>query len=481
MLQTTAPTGTRAGSPEANGHNGHEQSPFPDRSPVAAAELAAAATLEERRQRWRFRHYAVDNLPASQPWGRKLRYVTDRKNADRDLRYPPRLTFTGEQAVTAGATDAQIAALPELDTADIAELRIRAAAEHEAVRLRIREDARKLNATRTAADVPIPERVDLGAYEPEETQWVIDQMLARESVLGLFAERKAGKSTVVRELIRSALDGSPFLGRFAVSLPAGAEVVLFDTEMTLRSLHSQFHGVGVQNFDRLNLRTLRGRERALDARVDAVRARWSEHIAPGSLIVVDCLYSLFGALGISESSDEVATVLTGLRSLATECEAIGLVLVHHLGKDPDRGARGHSSIEGFPDVLARIVLDGPPAEDTPRVFSAYGRDDVSISAGLLTLGDDHRLTIGGNPAAERRAARHQVDDEAVWSLIQKHPGLSLRGLEQLPAEMRGKLSRDRIREAVGRLEVTNQIVNKGTGKAFQWHAITGADPFATAV
>jgi hypothetical protein len=246
-------------------------------------------------------------------------------------------------------------------------------------------------------------------------------------------------------------------------------------------LHSQFHGVGVQNFDRLNLRTLRGRERALDARVDAVRARWSEHIAPGSLIVVDCLYSLFGALGISESSDEVATVLTGLRSLATECEAIGLVLVHHLGKDPDRGARGHSSIEGFPDVLARIVLDGPPAEDTPRVFSAYGRDDVSISAGLLTLGDDHRLTIGGNPAAERRAARHQVDDEAVWSLIQKHPGLSLRGLEQLPAEMRGKLSRDRIREAVGRLEVTNQIVNKGTGKAFQWHAITGADPFATAV
>jgi hypothetical protein len=84
-----------------------------------------------------------------------------------------------------------------------------------------------------------------------------------------------------------------------------------------------------------------------------VRARWREQIAPGSLIAVDCLNGLFGALGVSENSDEVVAVLAGLRALATECDAAGLVIVHHLGKDPGRDARGHSSLEGFPDVVAR--------------------------------------------------------------------------------------------------------------------------------
>jgi hypothetical protein len=397
------------------------------------------------------------------------------------MKFPPQLIFTGGEAVKAGATDELIAALPQLTSEGLAELRMLQAAEHEAAKARIRVLARQIEATRAAAGVPIPERVDLSTYTPESTPWVVDHLLARGAVLGLFAERKAGKTTLVRELVRSALDGSPFLGQFAVSLPTGGEVVLFDTEMTLSSLHSQYQRAGVQHLDRLNLRTLRGQERSLDARVEAVRDRWREAIKPGSLMIVDCLYSLFGALGVSESSDEVTTVLTGLRSLAIESEAVGLILVHHLGKDIDKGARGHSSIEGFPDVIARIELGGPPAEDTPRVFSAYGRDDVSISPGVLRLGEDHRLTIGGNPRVERVAAKQRADDDAVWTLIENNPGLSVRALGNLSAEALGRLSRDRIRQSVERLASLNRIVDKGNGRSPEWHAIKGADPFGNQV
>jgi hypothetical protein len=337
--------------------------------------------------------------------------------------------------------------------------------------------ARQAEAARTAAEVTIPERVNLAEHVPSETRWIVDQILARGAVLGLFAERKAGKTTVVRELVRAALHGEPFLGQFAVSLPADSEVVLFDTEMPLDSLHEQYRRAGVEHLGRLNLRELRGREQSLDARVEANRARWRTQIEPGSLIVVDCIYSLFGALGVSENSDEVVGVLAGLRALATECDAAGLVIVHHLGKDIDRGARGHSSIEGFPDAIARIGLDGPPSAEAQRTFSAYGRD-VSVSPGVLALGDDHRLTLGGNPSAERRTAARRADDDAVWSLIERHPGLSVRKLGGLPVESRGKLSRDRIRVAVERLEQSNRIVNKGTAAAPEWHEVTGADPFA---
>jgi hypothetical protein len=491
--KTTAVRGTRAGS-EANGHKGRGlpldwQGRAPDDpdydpfgNPAAGKKLLPdrAALTEERCARWRSRRYAVSSLPRGQRWARDLRYKIDRCNTERDpMKSPPQLIFTGAEAVKADATDEQIAALPQLTSEGLAELRMLQAAEHEAAKARVRALARQIEATRAAALVPIPERVDLAAFTPETTPWVVDQVLARGAVLGLFAERKAGKTTLVRELVRSALHGSPFLGRFAISLPPDAEVVLFDTEMTLSSLHSQYQRAGVEHLNRLNLRSLRGRERSLDARIEAVRTRWREQIAPGSLIAVDCLYSLFGALGVSENSDEVVAVLAGLRSLATECEAAGLVIVHHLGKDPDKGARGHSSIEGFPDAIAHIELDGPPSADSPRTFCAYGRD-VSVDAGVLTLGDDHRLNIGGNPRAERITAKHRGDDEASWRLIEKHPGLSLRALGNLPAEALGKLSRDRIRQSVERLALLKRIVDKGTKSAPAWHAIEGVDPCLTA-
>ncbi|ORW43105.1 hypothetical protein AWB90_18300 [Mycobacterium paraense] len=395
---------------------------------------------------------------------------------DRGGRSPrKKITACRRELRSHGATDQEIDKLPTATLASKAASIEIVEIWTEVARLQRRRAAARLDAEQAATAVEIVERVNLAEFVPEATPWVVDQVLARGAVLGLFAERKAGKTTLVRELVRCALDGSPFLGRFAVSLPADAEVVLFDTEMTLSGLHSQYQRAGVEHLDRLNLRSLRGRERSLDARIDAVRARWREQIAPGSLIAVDCLYSLFGALGVSENSDEVVGVLAGLRSLATECEAAGLVIVHHLGKDSDRGARGHSSIEGFPDAIARIELDGPPSADAPRTFAAYGRD-VAVDAAVLILGEDHRLNLGGNPRAERISAAQRADDDNTWRLIDHHPGLSVRALSGLPVEARGKLSRDRIRMAVERLAVLNRIANKGSETAPEWHAVTGVDP-----
>ena len=99
------------------------------------------------------------------------------------------------------------------------------------------------------------------------------------------------------------------------------------------------------------------------------------------MLVFDCLYSILAALGISENDDGVAAVMSDCVPSATESKALGTALIHHLGKDADRGARGHSSIEGFADVLCHIGLDGPLDPDTPRLFKAYGRGGVNIAPG----------------------------------------------------------------------------------------------------
>lgn len=452
-------------------------SPFPDRT----ASSTADAAREKQLKRWAVKRYAVADLArlSQHPWARRLAADIQRGDARRDpVKYPPTLMFSGDSAVKAGATDPQMVRLRELADDEIAQLTLRGAAMKADARNLVNEEARKLATERAASEIEIVERVDLTTWVPSPVPWVIDGLLARNATMGVFAERKAGKTTLIEDLVPAALDGRQFVGKFAVNLPADADVVLLDTEMPTDTLHGHYQRAGVKNLRRLDLRPLRGRERALDVRSDTIRARWASEITPGSLIILDCLYTLFGALGVSENSDEVVEVLAGIRALAAESAACGLVLVHHLGKDTERGARGHSSLEGFPDVNVRIELDGPPSPDTPRIFSAYGRD-VAVEQGVLTLGDDGRLTLGGNPKAEKIVAKHRADDDAVWALIERNSGLSVRGLYELPVEQRGKLSRDRIREAVERLGLTNRIVNKGSDAAPEWHALTGVDPFTT--
>jgi hypothetical protein len=444
-----------------------------------AAEREVAEANEKRLKRWAVERFAIRELRGRpEQWARDTVRRAARLAATGAATFEPVLMIPGDKLFEAGATDAELRTLTALTADEITALSIEQSAIHKAADMQARDRAKVIVAEAAAVDVAIPGRIDLSTYEPPEVTWAIDNLLARTGVLGLFAERKAGKSTAVCDLVCAAVDNQKFLRKFRVRLPTGAEVVLFDTEQPVATIHRQYQRAGVNRLDRLNLRALRGAERSLDVRVDAVRERWRAEIIPGSLIIVDCLYSLFGALGISESSEDVVPLLTGLRALATECDAAGLVVVHHLGKDTDKGARGHSSLEGFPDVLARIEIDGVPDGSTPRTFSAFGRDGVSVDAGVLTLDENAHLVLGASPRAEHTARRHQADNDAVWELIERHPGLSVRGLLDLPKESRSKLSRDRITGALGRLECVSRAVNKGTDAAPEWHALTDVDPFA---
>ncbi|MDP7727613.1 AAA family ATPase [Mycobacterium sp. TY813] len=456
----------------------------------SAAASAAQKATDKRVKRWAARRYAVAVLDRrTEPWARQIAADIERRNAGRDpMKDAPELIFKGDTAVNAGATDAQMKAMPALTPDEFAALKIEAAAVLEATRMAVRERGRQIAAaTEVAGYANITTRVDLATYTPPDDPFIVDGLIPLGKSLGLFSERKGGKTTANVDLIRALLTGGKFLGRFDTRLPADAEVVLLDTEMGADMVQYELATAGVSDpalLRRVNYHDLGGRSAMLDFRVAAVRAYWRDQIRPGSFIILDCLYTVLSALGVDESSSQVADVIEGFKTCAVECDAAGRLITHHLGKDPDKGARGHSSIEGSVDTLATIRLDGPPAADTPRTFEAFGRRGVSVTPALVELkadGDGHRrLTMSGNTvSADRAKAADHRDDDVVWKLINDNPGKSVRTLGDLPVETRHGVSRDRLRRSIERLAGLGYVVNKGTDTRPEWHAADrDGDPMA---
>ncbi|TYQ11604.1 UNVERIFIED_ORG: AAA domain-containing protein [Gordonia westfalica J30] len=430
--ESTSDDGHDNGSDDGNPFDG------PERQAKTERERAEAVALQRRVEKWGGKRYAVEHLAGvSAPWARKVVGDAARDDLRRKLSDEPTLMVGGDKLVNAGATDAEIAALRALTDSERWDLRIRAGIAAADVRAQIAEGARELASARGAAALDIPDPINLTTYTPSETVWLIDGLVPAAGSLGLFAERKAGKTTTVVEIVRSLLSGDKFLGRFDTHLDAAARVVLLDTEMTADMLHHEYTvTAGCDDLDRLDLWCLRGQSRVLDMRAEAARARWRQRIAPGSVIIVDCLYTVLRAANIDEASSEVSSVIGGFTDLGAECGAAGVVLVHHLGKDPSKGARGHSSIEGGVDTIATIWLDGPPAAATPRVFSANGRYEVDVPAARLTR-EDGRLTLSespGGPGASRAASRVEARLSDVLDAL---------------AEADGEMTKTKVRAAVG--------------------------------
>jgi hypothetical protein len=458
-----------------------------------ATERATAATAEKRLKRFGSHRYDVAVLDGiTEKWARNLAGKTARKNIERDSsRVPPDVMFTGADAINAGASDTQIAALPELSLDDIAALKMRAAAIRQDWQNQVREVAAHIGSERAAeAYLELETRVDLADYAPPATPFVVDGLIPKGKSLGFFAERKAGKTTTNVALTRSLLTGEPFLGRFKTFLPADAEVALLDTEMGDYLMYRELllAGMGTDLRRRVNYHNVVGMGALLDVRNEAVRAYWRQRIKPGSFLIVDCLYAVLASADVDESSPQVARVLEGFKTLAVDLDAAGYAIVHHLGKDPDRGARGHSSIEGMVDVMATLRLTG--MLDEPRTFEAFGRAGVSVppvQVNRAKVGEpidpqvdgDYRLSLSANtPSVDRVKDQNRRDDDTAWRVINDKPGASTSALEEMDKALRRDLSKARMRQAVIRLRDTGRIVNKGTEGATKWHALSEADPTA---
>lgn len=335
-------------------------------------------------------------------------------------------------------------------------------------KLRIRrEAARRLDAEERPVIIypPVTSLAELLDQPDDTAHYRIDQVAPKQGNIILSAQFKAGKTTLVNNLVRSLVDSDPFLGRFTVAQPA-QHLVLIDDEMGRNTVRRWLREQKIRNTKAVaDVITLRGRVSSFNILDDKIRDQWAARL--GDLgcdyLMFDCLRPVLDALGLDENRD-VGRFLVPLDALLADAGIPDSFIVQHMGHTGER-SRGDSRLQDWPDATWRIVRD-TEEPNSPRFFSAYGRD-VDVYEGRLSFDPGtRRLTYA---AGSRSDAKTEAAARAVIQLLAAGDDpLSYRGIENdLAGGHTQKAIRDGIAQAVRQGFVT---VTEGP-KRSKLHAI----------
>lgn len=307
-------------------------------------------------------------------------------------------------------------------------------------RERVKREARRRLDAEDRGPVSLPEMLTLRerlSRPREATLYRIANWQPRGSRVMLAAQFKAGKTTLVGNVIRSLIDGDAWLDRDAV-VPIVGTVGLLDLEMSSTQLDDWQRAQGIRGDDRVVVIPMRGHAAALNILDVEVRAQWAARFQQWgvSYLVLDPLRPLLDALGLDEHRD-AGRFLVAFDALLRDAGISEALVVHHMGHMGER-ARGDSRLRDWPDVEWRLVRqDDDPA--SPRFLAAYGRD-VNVPESQLTYDrETRRLALAGG---SRKDARTELVLEAIIETLTGAAPMSGRKVKLALAES------DHSREAI---------------------------------
>jgi hypothetical protein len=307
---------------------------------------------------------------------------------------------------------------PELDPAAVFAEEV----EREARKIRVRDAAQRKIRKENDRDYgnlnPIP-LADFLAVEDEPVSYRIDRLWRRNGRVVLAAQAKAGKTTLTGNAMRSLLDGDPFLGKYQTE-PTRGGVILLDFEMDDATIRQWLRDQQIKNIDRATVRPLRGKASSFDILDPQIRSEWAARIHGHDSVIVDCLRPILDALGLDENRD-AGRFLTAFDELLNEAGITETLLLHHMGHTGER-SRGDSRIIGWPDATWKMFRENPEDEDSPRYFSAYGRDVHSPEDELHYNPQHRRLTLTGD--GSRKQAKEMKLQAAVMKAVKATPELN---------------------------------------------------------
>jgi hypothetical protein len=362
----------------------------------------------------------------------------------------------------------------QVDYAGLKDQIFQAEIEKEFHTLTVRDAARRrfTAAQDTSPEPRPPVRLDKLLLQPDEDpEYRIDGLHPTGGRVVILAPRKAGKSTLIGNVARCLVDDYPVLGRFAVE-PV-ERLLIIDNELDVRTSKRWLRDQGILNDHRVDVLHLRGRTGTFNILDPQIRAQWARRCEGVDLAFFDCLRPVLDALGLSEDKD-AGRFLVAFDALLAEAGIGEAIIVHHMGHNGER-ARGDSRIQDWPDAIWKIVAEDPEDHNSPRFFSAYGRD-VNVPEFQLDYDAATRhLSYGGG---SRKDGKIDGTLEAVVDFIQKSPGTSKTGIKAvLPGD--DKVTSRAIDKAVqlGLLEERDRP-GRGGGKAYYPTQVTRVNPSA---
>lgn len=266
-------------------------------------------------------------------------------------------------------------------------LRVRAAAQETFKLEKIESQARAVRFGDFVEGREFHERV------PESPKWVMDNLIRYKGSVLLAGQYKAGKSTLMLNLIESLTTGSRFLGKFGVAEPM--KVAYVDLELGYGQAWEWFDELPRINFERMAYVERVGQGGQLHMQSETVRSKWARKLRASGVdvLIVDPLSPIMSALGITEKDSEtVRPMLDAFDVLKVEADLKAVIVTHHTGHQETGRARGSTAFMDWPSAYMAIMKQGED-EDSPRAFKAFGRG-VSVPTTQLTFEQKtHTLTL----------------------------------------------------------------------------------------
>lgn len=305
---------------------------------------------------------------------------------------------------------------------------------------------------------PIQGLDDLLAEPDEDAEYRVADLWPAGGTVMLVAAQKAGKSTLVANLVRSIADGTPFLGRFETRPGA---VVLLDLELDRRQIRRNLAPQRIEHPERVRVVSLRGHTASLDITNPTRRAEVADRIRGAEVVILDPLRPLIDALGLSEDKDS-GRLLVAFDALLAEAGISEGMIVQHTGHvrqgESGERARGDSRLRDWPDASWTLVRERDEDDFSKRYLRAFGRDVALRESALDYDEGSRRLTIAGGSRAENAASEVVPDVRAV--LMAADQPMNRRDLEAALAQ-RGH-PRRAIRDAI-EVAVRRNFVLRTTG------------------
>lgn len=329
-------------------------------------------------------------------------------------------------------------------------------------RLRVDEEAkRRLRAEKEGPATPLDVSlgVELAQRADEALPWRVEGILPAEGNTLLSAQRKAGKTTLALNLIRSLLTGEDFLGCFKVTPPEG-RVGFLNYEVAGAQIGRWAAEAGIP-LDELVVANLRGRRNPLGHDDDRAALAWELKSRGVEVLVVDPFANAFTGDN-QDSGSEVGPFLQDLDRFAREeVGASDLVLVNHAGWNAER-SRGSSALEDWPDAIVRLKAD---AYGT-RYLSAMGRD-VDVPEGRLEFDPaTRRLTLDRTANAWSVAHQARTNElvDAIVAVVTEVPGVGTMGLQDALKGRGVKFAKADVQPAIDTAVATGRLERRAESK-----------------
>ncbi|KLR58849.1 hypothetical protein OX89_05160 [Diaphorobacter sp. J5-51] len=300
--------------------------------------------------------------------------------------------------------------------------------------------------------------------------WLVRDVFHGGEIIILWGESQAGKTALLLDMVAAIASGSDWAGHPVTR--TNVIYVALEGQIGVRTrVQALEHDRGVSHLEGIHY-VFNPCNVASEADVNELALTALKHDA--KFIVIDTLSASIAGMAEENSNSAMAGMIANVQRL-TQMTGAAVLLVHHCGNDPKRGARGAYALHANPDVSIEVGRSG---EDRYWRLDK-GRDGVPASGWFKIEGVSFQQEHETEPL-KSIVVRHVEDAEAPAAL----PSPKTKGQERADEALKAITLHLRMagigvdgEQSPG--EATHEAISKVVAQAFKHKCDSGEEGYGS--